>query len=97
MNDLYLLPLVLVLFLIVIIFRPREGQEATDEEKAKKAQDLAKAEKELARIYWHISEIDRIAALKTKAIKSGDMETYKALCTEKDNLDRLYKFEFPNA
>lgn len=88
---------VCVLVIIWLLVLGANHEPMSEEDRAKQAYDLEKREKELARIYWHISEIDRISALKTKAIKSGDMETYKALCTEKDNLDRLYKFEFPNA
>lgn len=93
-NFAYLLIVLIIVWLIVM--GVKDAKHLSPEDSAKQAAEIAQKKKSLARIYWHISEIERISKAKSVAIKSGDMEEYKRLCTEKDNLDKLYKIENPD-
>lgn len=83
----------LVLFLIGLVGVIGNSKSIDPEELAKTKRDLRAKEAAIKRIYWHISEIERLSAAKTIAIQNGDMQQYKMLCDEKRRLDELYELE----
>lgn len=84
-----------ILILVIILYVVPKPKPITPEQLLEQEKELKKKEKDLARIYWHIAEIDRISKEKTKAIQAGDMELYKKLVEEHTALNALYKIEFP--
>lgn len=92
-----ILAIILVILILLPVFMSKSKPvTVTDEQLMEQEKELKKKEEDLARIYWHISEIERLSNEKTKAIRAGDMELYKKLADEHDALNRLYKIEFPN-
>jgi len=82
MENIYLLPIVLVFFLLAIL--GGNSKPMSEEDSLKLIEELEEKQKTLNQMNFLISEIWRISKEKSKAIKANDWDHLKKLHEEED-------------